>query len=66
MMVDEGQLETRARYRRVTDGVVTSLAGIVGSRNVLTGDGLENHSRDDMPRAKSFLPEVVVKPEDSG
>jgi glycolate oxidase len=64
-MVNEGQLEMQGRYCRIDGAIVALLAGIVGSRNVLTGDELENYSRDETPRAKSFLPEVVVKPEDS-
>jgi len=61
----EGQPDTRSNYGRVTDEVVARLADIVGDKNVLTGEGLENYSRDEMPAKKSYLPEVVVKPENS-
>ena len=61
----EGQPDNRSNYGRVTDEVVARLADIVGNKNVLAGEGLENYSRDEMPRKRSFLPEVVVKPENS-
>lgn len=53
------------KYGKVTAEVVALLAGIVGKENVLTGDERGNYSRDEMPGAKSVLPEVVVKPGDT-
>lgn len=64
-MKEEGQLEAKSRFGRVTDEIIALLTDIVGKKNVLTGDGLENYSRDEMLGAKSFVPEVVVKPENS-
>lgn len=61
----KGQPDTRSNYGRVTDEVVARLADIAGDKNVLTGEGLENYSRDEMPGKRFFLPEVVVKPENS-
>jgi glycolate oxidase len=61
----EGQLNARSNYGRVTDEVIARLADIVGNKNVLAAEGRENYSRDEMPGKKSFLPEVVVKPENS-
>jgi len=58
-------LETQSRYGRVTDEVLALLAGIAGEKNVVTGEGLENYSHDEMPMPKPFLPEVVVKPDNS-
>jgi len=58
-------LEAQSRYGKVTGEVITMLAGIVGDKNVVTGDGLENYSHDEMPMPKPFLPEVVVKPDSS-
>ncbi|HEY31990.1 MAG TPA: FAD-binding protein [Dehalococcoidia bacterium] len=58
-------METQSRYGRVTDEVLALLAGIAGEKNVVTGEGLENYSHDEMPMPKPFLPEVVVKPDNS-
>lgn len=58
-------MEIHGQYRRVTDNIVASLTKIVGDKNVLTGDERENYARDEMPGAKSLLPEVVVKPADT-
>jgi glycolate oxidase len=55
----------RNRYGKVTDELVALLTEIVGDKNILTGDELENYSRDETPRVKVVLPEVVVKPEDT-
>jgi glycolate oxidase len=52
-------------YGKVTDDVIASLTEIVGKKNIITGEGLENYSRDELLGAKSFIPEVVVKPENS-
>lgn len=53
------------RYGKVTDDVMASLTEIVGKKNVVTGEGMENYARDELLGAKSFIPEVVVKPENS-
>ncbi len=58
-------MERQSRYGKVTDDVITSLTEIVGKKNVVTGDGLENYSRDELLGEKSFIPEVAVKPENS-
>ncbi len=59
-------METESRYGKVTDNVIALLTEIVGGGNVLTGDERENYSRDEMPGSKPILPEVVVKPENTG
>ncbi len=56
-------MKSQSQYGKVTNDLVASLTDIVGDKNILTGDERENYSRDEMPRAKPFLPEVVVKPE---
>ncbi len=58
-MIDPG------RYGRVTDEVLASLTEIVGAQHVLTGDELENYSRDETPKLTPMLPEVVVRPENT-
>ncbi|MFC2070188.1 FAD-binding oxidoreductase [Chloroflexota bacterium] len=58
-------MESGGRYGKVTDDVLASLAGIVGAGNILTGNDREDYSRDETPGSPSFLPEVVVKPEDT-
>ena len=59
-------MAAQSRYGKVTDDLVALLSEIVGNKNVLTGDERENYSRDEMPKAKPVLPEVVVKPADAG
>jgi glycolate oxidase len=63
--MEEGQLETTSKYSRVTDKIVALLADIVGNKNIISREGLENYARDESPGGKSFLPEVVVKPENT-
>ncbi len=58
-------MERPSRYGKVTDNLIALLTEIVGDKNVLTGDERENYSRDETPRSKPVLPEVVVKPEDT-
>jgi len=59
-------METRSRYGKVTNETLALLSKIVGDRNVLTGGECENYSRDETPKLRPILPEVVVKPEDTG
>ncbi len=59
-------MEIQSNYNKVTGNLVALLTEIVGEKNILTGDERENYSRDEMPGAKSLLPEVVVKPADTG
>ena len=54
---------SQSGYGKVTDDLVALLTEIVGAKNVLTGDERANYSRDEMPKPKSVLPEIVVKPE---
>ncbi len=58
-------MEVQSHYGKVTDKLIALLAGIVGDKNVLTGDERENYSRDETPTVKPVLPDVVVKPEDT-
>ncbi|MDP3880241.1 MAG: FAD-linked oxidase C-terminal domain-containing protein [Dehalococcoidales bacterium] len=57
---------TTGSFGKVTGEVLTLLAGIVGDRNVLSGDERQNYSRDETLRVDPVLPEVVVIPEDTG
>jgi len=54
------------RYGKVTDALIARLTEIVGEKNVLTGDERENYSRDEAPRPIRFVPEVAVRPENTG
>jgi len=63
--MEEGRLGTRSDYGRVTDEFVALLIDVVGDKNVLRGDELENYARDEMLGAKPFIPEVVVMPDNS-
>ncbi|MBA7630445.1 putative FAD-linked oxidoreductase [subsurface metagenome] len=56
----------RSHYGKVTDNLVALLTEVLGARNVLTGDERENYARDETAKLKPVLPEVVVKPEDTG
>jgi len=56
----------RSHYGKVTDNLVGLLTEIVGAKNVLTGDERENYSRDETAKLKPVLPDVVVKPKDTG
>jgi len=59
-------MAAQSGYGKVTDEVVALLTEIVGDKNVLTGDERENYSRDETAKLKPVLPEVVIKPGDSG
>jgi glycolate oxidase len=52
-------------YGKVTSDIVRQLSEIVGEKNVLTGDDRMNYNKDEAPRAKTYLPDVVVKPGDT-
>ena len=62
----KGQTGGQSRYGKVTDDIVVLLAKIVGDKNVLTGDDCYDYSRDETTRSKPVLPDVVVKPENTG
>ena len=49
----------------ISDGIIARLTTIVGKDNVLTDDDRENYSRDESPRAQRFLPDLVVRPENT-
>ena len=53
-------------YGKVTDTLIARFAGIVGEKNILTGDERENYARDEAPGSYKALPEIVLKPENSG
>jgi len=59
-------MEIQSRYGKVTDNLLALLTEIVGDKNILTGEERENYSWDETPSPKPVLPEVVVKPEDTG
>ena len=58
-------MAAQSRYGKVSDDLLALLTEIVGDKNVLAGDERENYSRDEAPKSKSVLPEVVIKPEDT-
>ena len=58
-------MKVQSRYGKVTDDLIALLAEIVGDKNILTGEERENYSRDETPKLKPVLPEVVVKPGDA-
>jgi glycolate oxidase len=51
------------KFNKITPEIVTRLEKIVGGKNIITGEGKENYSRDEAPHPRDFLPEVVVKPD---
>ncbi|MBN1188850.1 MAG: FAD-binding protein [Dehalococcoidales bacterium] len=54
-----------SRYNRLSDSLIASLIEIAGQKNVITGEGMENYSRDETPDINPALPEAVVTPENS-
>lgn len=59
-------MKSQSSYGKVTDGIISALTGIIGEKNVITGEGRENYSHDETLKSRPFLPEVVVKPADTG
>ncbi len=54
------------KYRRVTRQAIRELAAIVGSDNISTKKHeIEGYSCDEMPLAKPYAPQVIVKPTDA-
>ena len=49
-------MRTKSHFQKVTSDILASLAEIVGTKNVLTGDERENYSRDEQFRARPFSP----------
>ncbi len=58
-------MKTKGSYGKVTGDILTSLAEIVGGGSIFTGKSVEDYARDEMPGSELFLPDVVVKPEDT-
>ncbi len=54
-----------SQYGKVTDDVLASLTGIVGSKNIITGDERNNYASDETPKLTPVIPELVVRPEDT-
>jgi len=56
----------KARYERVTDQTIKELTTIVGKDNISTKEHeIEGYSYDEMPLAKPYAPQVIVKPTDT-
>jgi len=55
-------MESKCPFAKVSGGILAQLVDVVGEKHVLTGDSLENYSRDEMLGGKSFPPEVAVRP----
>lgn len=53
-------------YGRVTAEVVDSLRSMLGTENVSVGEDTKNYSRDEAPNAMASMPDVVVKPTNTG
>ena len=57
----------KRKYGRVTRQTIEELATIVGRNNISTDKSeMEGYSYDEMPLAKRYFPQVVVKPRDAG
>jgi len=52
-------------YGTVTNSTIASLEGIVGEKNVLTGEERENYSGDESADVGCTIPDVVVRPADT-
>ena len=52
-------------YQKVTDAIIGALTAIAGTSNVITGGEMANYARDETADVPDFLPEVVVKAENS-
>ena len=59
-------MEKQGHYGRVTRALTAELGGIVDERNVLTGEDRENYSRDEAPGPDRVVPDLVVKPGNTG
>ena len=59
-------MEKQRHYGKVTGALTAELTGIVGDRNVLTGEDRENYARDEAPGSDRAVPDLVVKPGDAG
>ena len=58
-------MEKQSRYGEVTEALMAGLTGVVGEKNILTGDERENYSRDEAPGSDRAIPDLVVKPGNS-
>lgn len=58
-------MDRQTQYGGITEVFITGLTGIVGTRNVLTGDERQNYSRDEAPGSDRAVPDLVVKPGNS-
>jgi len=55
-------MENKSPFGRVTGEILSQLVEVVGEKHVLTGESLENYSRDEMLGGRSFPPEAAVRP----
>ncbi len=56
----------KGKYSEVTESIIKELTAIVGKDNVSTKEHeIEGFSSDEMPLAKPYAPQVIVKPTDS-
>ncbi|MFC1909767.1 FAD-binding oxidoreductase [Chloroflexota bacterium] len=62
-MINE-QMKTINGHGKVTGDIIAELKGMLGDKNIVTGEGTENYERDETLRAVPFPSEVVVKPGD--
>ena len=58
-------MEKQSRYGEVIEALMAGLTGVVGEKNILTGDERENYSRDEAPGSGRAIPDLVVKPGNS-
>jgi len=56
----------KGKYGRVTEPIIKELATIMGRDNISTKEHeIEGYSCDEMPLAKPYAPQVIVKPTDT-
>ena len=56
----------KGKYGRVTEQIIKELTTIMGRDNISTKEHeIEGYSSDEMPLAKPYAPQVIVKPTDT-
>jgi glycolate oxidase len=55
-------MKKKNEYRELTPDLIDHLKTIVGEKQVLTGEGMEDYARDEAPHTHTDLPEAVVFP----
>jgi glycolate oxidase len=58
-------MKAQSKFNKLTPELITRLTSIVGNNNILVSEGRENYARDESPHSAYFLPEAVLKPENT-